>query len=221
MDKKISNIKERFLYLSDYKGVSKELFFEKIGMTYGSFKGTQKNTALNSDAIDRLLSIYPDIDANWLLTGKGDMLKKETLVAKPAKSAEGIPVLQLEAFAGIGDSTVQGVNFDTIEDRYVIPLFDGVKIDFMIPVRGSSMYPKYSSGDVVACRFIKELLFVQWNKVYVIDTISQGIVMKRLTKGNSAESVVCKSDNKDYDDFEVPVSEIRSVALVIGVIRLE
>jgi phage repressor protein C with HTH and peptisase S24 domain len=45
--------------------------------------------------------------------------------------------------------------------------------------------------------------------------------MKRLTKGGNADSVVCKSDNKDFDDFEVPMSEIRSVALVIGVIRLE
>lgn len=65
------------MYISDYKEVPREKFFDEIGMTYGSFKGKQKETALNSDAIDKILSIYDDIDANWLITGKGDMIKKE------------------------------------------------------------------------------------------------------------------------------------------------
>jgi repressor LexA len=213
---------ERLSEYMAFRRINNNMLTVTAGLSVGLIgKAIANNSGINSTSIEKILHSYPEINPEWLLTGKGEMLKKDTLVAKPTKSLEGIPVLQMEAFAGIGDSNVQGVSFDTIEDRYVIPLFDGVKIDFMIPVRGSSMYPKYSSGDVVACRIIKELLFVQWNKVYVIDTISQGIVMKRLTKGNSAESVVCKSDNKDYDDFEVPLSEIRSVALVIGVIRQE
>jgi repressor LexA len=212
------SIQERITQFIDSKEVTPYKFCKTVGFSMGYL---DKRGAIGTDKYLKIIEHYPDLNPEWLLTGKREMLKKDTLVAKPTKSLQGIPVLQMEAFAGIGDSNVQGVSFDTIEDRYVIPLFDGVKIDFMIPVRGSSMYPKYSSGDVVACRIIKELLFVQWNKVYVIDTISQGIVMKRLTKGNSAESVVCKSDNKDYDDFEVPLSEIRSVALVIGVIRQE
>lgn len=76
MDNKISKIKERILKIAEEKGVSKEKFFQKIGMTYGSFKGIQKNTALNSDALERIVSIYPDIDCEWLLTGNGAMVKK-------------------------------------------------------------------------------------------------------------------------------------------------
>ena len=134
---------------------------------------------------------------------------------------ESIPLLPIDAFAGIGESNVTGVNFDTIEERYVVPLFNGMKVDFMIPVRGSSMYPKYSSGDVVACRLVNDLLFVQWNKVYVIDSVSQGIMMKRLKKSEKDQYMICKSDNKEYDEFEVPKEDIRSIALVVGVIRLE
>lgn len=80
MDKKISNIKERVLQVCDLKGVKREDFFNEIGMTYGSFKGSQKKTALNSDAIDKILSIYKDIDANWLITGKGEMFKGNTSI---------------------------------------------------------------------------------------------------------------------------------------------
>lgn len=72
-----SNIKERILYIAEYYKVSKELFFENIGMTYGNFKGSAKERPLNSDAIVKILSIYTEVDSEWLLTGKGEMLKKE------------------------------------------------------------------------------------------------------------------------------------------------
>lgn len=163
-----------------------------------------------------------DIDANWLLTGEGEMLKSDNntpAVAEP-QLPSGVPMLPFDAFAGIG-TDVEGVNLDTIEERYVVPLFDGMKMDFMIPVRGSSMYPKYNSGDVVACRMVQELLFVQWNKVYVLDTISQGVIIKRLKKSDKEGFVICKSENEQYEPFEIPMSDIRTIALVVGVIRLE
>ncbi len=77
MDKKISYIKERILEIADYKGISKEKFIENFGMTYGNFKGKQKLTSLNSDFLDKILSEIPEINAEWLLTGKGEMLKNE------------------------------------------------------------------------------------------------------------------------------------------------
>jgi repressor LexA len=164
----------------------------------------------------------PEINPEYLLTGEGEMLKDSSPKGVFAEefSKKGIPMLPFDAFAGIGDSTVEGVNFETIEERYIVPLFDGIKVDFMLPVRGSSMYPKYSSGDVVACRLVTELLFVQWNKVYVIDSISQGVIMKRLLKGDNNEHLICRSDNKEYGEFPVPMTDIRSIALVVGVIRL-
>lgn len=76
MDKKISYIKERILEIADYKAISKEKFIENFGMTYGNFKGKQKLTSLNSDFLDKILSEIPEINAEWLLTGKGSMLKK-------------------------------------------------------------------------------------------------------------------------------------------------
>lgn len=89
MDKKISFIKERVLQIADYKGIGKEKFCEQIGMTYGNFKGQQKWTALNSDAIDKILSLYPEISAEWLVTGKGNIekeKKEENIVSDQERS---------------------------------------------------------------------------------------------------------------------------------------
>lgn len=77
MVNKFSNIKGRILYLSEYYNVSKEYFFENIGMSYGSFKGSAKERPLNSDAIENILTKYPEINAHWLITGKGEMLNEK------------------------------------------------------------------------------------------------------------------------------------------------
>lgn len=75
MDNKITNIKERILHIIEYHNDTRENFFQKIGMTYGNFKGSQRNRPLNSDAVANILSIYTDIEPEWLITGTGEMLK--------------------------------------------------------------------------------------------------------------------------------------------------
>lgn len=213
------SIQERLLQFLNIKEITPYRFCKDLGLSMGYL---DKKGAIGTDKYLKIIEYYADINPEWLLTGKGDMLKKDKdlVVAAPVIKG-GFPLLPIEAFAGLGDSNITGVDFDTIEERYVIPLFDGLKIDFMIAVRGSSMYPKYSSGDVVACRLVSELLFIQWNKVYVIDSKSQGVIMKRLKKSQNPDFILCKSDNKEYDEFEIPRSDIRNMALVVGVIRLE
>ena len=130
---------------------------------------------------------------------------------------EGIPLIPIEAMAGA--LTCDNTILEYECDRYVVPMFKGA--DFLIPVKGSSMYPKYSSGDIVACQRVDmNNLFFQWNKVYVIDT-DQGALIKRIKPGHDENHVLIVSDNDKYDPFELPYSAIHAVALVIGVIRLE
>lgn len=135
----------------------------------------------------------------------------------PEGSKEGIPLIPIEAMAGA--LTSEQTVFEYECERYVVPVFKGA--DFLIPVKGSSMYPKYNSGDIVACQRVPMSdLFFQWNKVYVIDT-TQGPLIKRIKPGSDKEHILIVSDNEKYDPFELPNSAIRAVALVIGVIRLE
>ncbi|MFL0086935.1 hypothetical protein [Tenacibaculum maritimum] len=68
-------IKERLIQVIEYKGIAKEVFYKKIGMTSASFRGSAKKTPLNSNAIENILSEITDLNSYWLLTGKGSMLK--------------------------------------------------------------------------------------------------------------------------------------------------
>ncbi len=220
MDNKFSTIKERVIYLIEYHGDIKEKFFEKIGMTYGNFKGPAKKTPLNSSAVVNILSIYKDINPEWLLTGNGDMLKlqnnSENKSAIQNKYLNGIPLIPTSAMAGFFSGSTQILEFEC--DRFVVPVFKDA--EFLIQVKGSSMVPKYNSGDIVACKRMPIDTFFQWNKVYVLDT-EQGALIKRIQKGETPETLSIVSENPNYPPFELHRSKIYNIALVIGVIRLE
>lgn len=112
---------------------------------------------------------------------------------------------------GGGDISVMG---HEIEEHYILPNIK--KADFLIRVTGDSMFPKYNGGDLVACIKVDGLLYIQWNKIYVIYTINQGIIIKRLDEAKDSKHLVCISDNPKYMPFIIPKTDIKAIALVVG-----
>jgi phage repressor protein C with HTH and peptisase S24 domain len=215
-------IKERIVQLIENKGIAKEKFYTEIGMTSANFRGKAKETPLNSIAIENILSVIPDVNPEWLLTGKGPMLKKNNIVLKedrpnPTKS---VPLIPIDAIAGFAEDNNISVKYEDCE-QYLVPEFERSGVEFVIRVSGSSMYPKYANGDILACRKIYDILFFQWGKVYVIDS-SQGQLVKRVFEHENQDFILLVSDNKEkYPPFPIPKSDIRSLSIVLGVIRME
>ena len=237
----ISPIKERILQFIEYKGISKYKFYQETGITRGVL---DKESGISEDNIAKFIAYSDEINLEWLLLGKGEMLKrnvnemwsnnlttKTTTFKEETKSKEnvvnlnkstteyeGIPLIPIEAMAGFGTGGVQVMDYDT--ERYVVPEFTELNVDFMLRVKGSSMYPKYNSGDLVACKkLVLNDIFFQWNKVYVLDT-DQGALIKRIKKGSDNHLQIV-SDNPSYEPYELHLSKIHAIAIVLGVIRLE
>jgi phage repressor protein C with HTH and peptisase S24 domain len=221
MENNFSNIKDRILKVAETYKVSKEKFFEELDISYGNFKGSAKKTPINSLFLENLLTKYPELSAEWLVTGRGPMLRNDTTVAqRTTELGAGIPLIPIEAIAGIPAGEDIGIRFIDCT-RYVIPEFANLNVEYMVRVSGSSMYPKYSNGDVLACRRIQDVLFFQWGKIYVIDS-SQGPLVKRVFQDEDPDRILLVSDNKEhYPPFSIPKSDIRSLSIVLGVIRLE
>ena len=78
------------------------------------------------------------------------------------------------------------------------------------------MEPEIKSGDELACRVVTDASFIQWGKVHVLDT-DQGIVVKRIY--DDKDGLKCVSDNPKYLPFTVPKDQLRSVCLVVGLVR--
>ncbi len=232
------NIKKRLLQIADSMGLSIRSFEIACGLQRGNISNMTDDSAIGSDKLTKIIDSFPFIDSEWILTGKGSMIKdnvdksslkkgeafkliNESVVPvatpAPADTNEGIPLIPVSAIAGFGQGDLSTV-LEYECERYFVPLFKGA--EFLITVRGSSMYPKYSNGDVVACKKVSLDTFFQWNKVYVIDS-EQGALVKRIRKGKDEEHITLVSENDKYEPFEIHRNEIRSLAIVIGVIRLE
>lgn len=227
----MGTILSRIQEIASNEGITIGALERIIGASKGVLSRAINNgTDIQSKWLQVVVENYPQYSADWLLSGKGNMLKSPSSPSTPIDerstepahhvpegNREGIPLLPISAMAGAFTDDISVMEYEC--ERYVVPVFKGA--DFLIPVKGSSMYPKYSSGDIVACQRVPMSdLFFQWNKVYVIDT-NQGALIKRIKPGSTPDKVLIVSDNENYDPFELPISAIHAVALVIGVIRLE
>lgn len=216
-----SIIKQNILKYLDFIGVTPYKFYQETGITRGVLT---QNNGMSEENTTRFLAYYKNVNPEWLLTGQGSMLKTSSdlktsiPVAKPVESStDGIPLIPIEAMAGFGIGEMQIMEFES--ERFVVPTFKGA--DFLIQVKGSSMYPKYNSGDIVACKKLPlNDLFFQWNKVYVLDT-EQGALIKRIDIGSDEDHVMIISDNEKYRPFPLHKSKINAISIVMGVIRLE
>lgn len=67
----------------DYKDIrSKRKFAEFLGITEQTLGKWYSRNTLN---LDLLVSKFPDVDANWLLTGEGNMLKQSANIGGNAQ----------------------------------------------------------------------------------------------------------------------------------------
>lgn len=209
------NIRERILTYLETKGISKYAFYKQINVSNGFL---DKAGTIGADKCEIISYQYPELNLEWLITGQGEMLKDNTSpkLAKPAQG--GIPLVSVEAIGGIGSADFRIAESDIVQ-TYVVPDFSD--IHFMLRVKGNSMAPAYLSGDIVACRIIRNPSFVQWGKAHLIATREQGIIIKRLRPGKADDAYICVSDNPDFAPFSIRIDEITGIALIVGFVRLE
>ena len=192
-----------------------------IGLSTGYISNMKKNNGgISSDVILKLKNKFSDLNLDWLITGEGPMLKSESsnMIAEPLVEygkKQTKPHIPYTAAAGSLTSAVEGITADQCEQIPRINIFP--EYDFTIIIKGDSMEPKYEGGDEVACKRIDSTSFIQWGKVHVLDT-AQGILIKRTYE--DGDKIRCVSYNQEYPDFSIDKSEIYSMSLVVGLVRL-
>lgn len=220
-------LKERFSKLLKDNGVTSYEVSQRTGVSQSTLSrilngGTLKLSMKNAD----ILAKYFHVNDEWLLSGQGERLRKHPYEKNKALEISGevspranvVHLYDVSAAAGYG-SFDEMISNERIVDTFIIPTFKD--ISWMIFVKGSSMYPKYSSGDIIACRVLYESRFIQWGKVYVVATREQGLLVKRLEESDQSDCIKAVSDNPTYKPFDIPKDEVLGIALVIGVIRME
>lgn len=67
--------KRRILDLIKYKKITIQKFFELTGIKRGFLDSDKLNQSVSDRHLAMIFAAFPDINAEWLITGKGEMLR--------------------------------------------------------------------------------------------------------------------------------------------------
>lgn len=195
MAEKISTIKERVLQVLEYKRVVKDKFFDEIGVSYGNFKGKSLKSALNSDTIAEISTRFSDVSIEWLLTGKGSMLKQ-------AEPPAPLAAEQLLVYTAQGSIT-EAYNDDIpMEDKVFVSVTGLTGANHRaFRIVGNSMEPLAAERDIVIAKRITDPREVRSGHVYVVAHQTDGVMCKRLyiERKGSNYHIEAACDNELYD----------------------
>jgi FtsZ-binding cell division protein ZapB len=79
------DIRNRLIKYLIYKNISKYKFYQKTGFSNGFL---DKSGAIGSDKCEKICSEFPDINLEWLITGKEPMLKEQAEVPQQNTAAD-------------------------------------------------------------------------------------------------------------------------------------
>lgn len=212
-------VKDRLTRFRQYKKLGQGKFEKLSGLSNGYL--TQLRKAPGSEKLQRILCAFPELNRTWLLTGEGDMLDTscnsiEDSQFSSCSDLHLIPLLPVSAQGGSLNDFVVSIKESSCE-KIISPIKGA---DYAMSVSGESMAPEYPSGSQILIKRIDEKAFIDWGRVYVLDTCN-GTVIKRLFPSETAEKVLCKSINPEFPPFEVLLSDVYAVYRVLMCMSLK
>ena len=197
--------------------LSQQDFSQKLGMKPQALSRYEKEKVSPSVEIVKRLTDMFSINANWLLTGKGEMFLKDSTPAKTDNTDD----IEVNFYEDVAASAGYGTtNYDTAPTR--IPLStlflktlgitnpNNIEV---IKVYGDSMEPDFHNGEYIVVEKITELSQAK-NGNTVIANLDGDIYIKKILKEPFKNKVTLVSTNKFYDPIVIQNEELNNLDLV-------
>jgi len=236
-----AEFKDRLKNILDNRGISSYKVSKDTKISRATMGNYLKGETEPNKANIKLIADYLDVDSDWLLTGKGEMLKSEEkektpyLITKcgtkyyelPNGSFKMIvPFVPVKAYAGYIDNCCDAEHIEGLEERefIVAEIHHGryysfeIKGDSMSYLGRGALY----DGDIVLARELgrqhwMDKLNIKKYPVWII-VLKDTIVCKQITRHDIETGVItCHSLNTspEYSDFEVSLNEVLQLLNVV------
>ena len=219
---------ERISTIIEKEGISVRSFESNIGCSNGTIsKCISKGSDISSTWVTQIVEKYPRYNPDWLLTGKGAMLKSEGEATHKHTHSDIklIPFYDINAEAG----TMQISNMDAVSqpDEWIDAGDWFRDADSAMRVHGDSMFPVYKSGSIVVMREVRDKTLIIYGQDYVLET-SEYRVIKRIQKSNEKGNWLACSVNEEvwekgdlagrliHEPFDININNVHRVFRVLG-----
>lgn len=216
---------------------------QKLNRIFNLDKRNNEYPEVSSDILLSIANKFSYLNTDWLLTGRGSMLKSdsgqsEMLLAEPEMrmaesdirilhhprsvekpvSQQAIRLYDVAAAANL--KTLFANKDQNILGEISIP--DIPKCDGAIYVRGDSMYPILKSGDIIAYKEIYNFDNVIFGEMYLVSFDWEGddyLTVKYVNNSEKEEHIKLVSYNQHHDPKDIPLSSINAMAIIKFSIR--
>ena len=210
-------INQRVIEIVNGKAKSIRNFAFAIGVperTINTYVKTERTPSL--EVIDAILRKFPDISAEWLIRGEGNMLKEEE--DKPKISyTTGVPYYNVDFIGGFD----LVLNDQTINPEYNIDFKTYNSADCWCNVTGHSMEPEISQGDIIALKELHDWkTYIPSGEIYALVTTEHRTI-KRVSPSKREGYLVLTPSNPapEYVAQEIPLSIVQRVYRVLGCMK--
>ncbi len=201
--------------INELFGQNKSEFARVIGIGESNVRSYLRGSIPKADVLEKIATSAA-INCEWLLTGKGEMLKQECstsiVPAGTIDSTQLVPLYDLGMTTEIKGRFI-GDGQRPIEHIYIPNLS---KCDGAVLVRGNSMAPYLSAGDIILFKHVKTEGIV-WGEIYLLAFSIDGnnyVGVRQLKKSDNKGWVTLSNYNHEYKPQDIPLEAIRSLALV-------
>lgn len=227
-EKKNAEISARIMKTIEYLGETPNSFALKLGYSRAQtiYDIRDMKSAPSYDFFKRFSNAGYSaiINLDWLLTGKGSMLRNEQSKVKTSetpsinKDYSGAPYYNVDFIGGFDLM----INDQTINPDYYINYRPFNKEGILwCNLTGHSMEPELLSGDIIALKELNTpIQYLPAGEIYGIVTEEFRTVKRiRLSQREGYVRLIPSNKSEEYGEQEIPIAMILKVYAVLGSIR--
>ena len=235
-------VKQRLLDFIYYLRISQKEFCDRLNVSNSYIHSIRKS--LSHDKISKIKEAYPELNIEWLLTGKGNMLNSSAGITMtntgniqgngnnvnvvrygvqqeeeddvPMSDVEELPVVPSRVYFDPDENIIDYLQNNNVRKSPRVKQFP--RYDIWLPVCENTMAMECKPSDKLAVRIMeKDNARILNGRMYVLDLVSNPSILCYLTQAEGG--YIASYENSRYSDDFIPYEEIVQIYKVVGLIR--
>lgn len=219
-------ITQRFFEAIDKAGITPyQICKSDPTITQGRITNARKGrNEIGLNIISSVCAIYPNINGDYILTGKGSVFKSDEATKIGKTNHVGVRLVSQYAYAGYLSGYADSEYMETLPVIDFTPDRNMTGNYLAFEVKGDSMddgsKDAYIQGEILICREVEPYNWqrspLHFRKRDFVIVHSDGILIKRITAHDVERHIITiHSLNPEYPDRDIDLADVRQIFSVV------